>query len=114
MVQPWYAEFVKIDRELLFDLVAAANYMNIKPLLDLSCLAVSILIKGKSAAELRSMFNIQEEFTAEEQAQIERENESVLDTNNNHNNDNPKNNNNNNRPENVESNKEVAAEESVV
>lgn len=58
LVQPWYAEFVKVPRALLFDLVAAANFMDIKSLLDLTCLAVSILIKGKSAAELREMFNI--------------------------------------------------------
>lgn len=51
------------------DLVAAANFMDIKPLLDLTCLAVSIMIKGKSAAELREMFNISPEFTPEEEAQ---------------------------------------------
>lgn len=58
LVQPWYCEFLKVERTLLFDLVAASNYMNIKPLLDLSCLGVAILIKGKPAAELREMFNI--------------------------------------------------------
>ncbi len=40
----------------LFELVAAANYMDIKPLLDLTCLAVSIWIKGKSAEEITQMF----------------------------------------------------------
>ena len=61
LVQAWYANFVQVDQQMLFDLVAAANFMDIKPLLDLTCLAVSILIKGKSAEELRSMFNISEE-----------------------------------------------------
>lgn len=74
LVQGWYAEFVQVDKNLLFDLVAAANFMDIKPLLDLTCLAVSIMIKGKSAPELRHMFNISNEFTAEEQEQISREN----------------------------------------
>lgn len=83
LVQPWYAKFVEIDRELLFDLVAAANYMHIKPLLDLSCLAVSIMIKGKSAHELRTIFNIQADLTDEERAQIDRENAWVTETNNN-------------------------------
>ncbi|KAI2499972.1 hypothetical protein MHU86_14495 [Fragilaria crotonensis] len=54
MVQPFYAEFVKLDQNMLFELVTAANFMDIKPLLDLACLAVSIMIKGKSAEELRS------------------------------------------------------------
>jgi S-phase kinase-associated protein 1 len=74
LVQEWYAEFVQVDKNLLFDLVAAANFMDIKPLLDLTCLAVSIMIKGKSATELRHMFNISHEYSAEEQAQIAREN----------------------------------------
>jgi S-phase kinase-associated protein 1 len=77
LVQEWYADFVKVDKNLLFDLVAAANFMDIKPLLDLTCLAVSILIKGKSAAELRQMFNISNEFSAEEKAQIARDNRAL-------------------------------------
>jgi S-phase kinase-associated protein 1 len=40
--------------------------MDIKPLLDLTCLAVSILIKGKSAGELREMFNISSDLATEE------------------------------------------------
>jgi S-phase kinase-associated protein 1 len=57
--QDWYADFCdKLDRQMMFDLVAAANYMDIKPLLDLSCLAVSIHIKGKSVEELQEIFNI--------------------------------------------------------
>lgn len=48
MVQPWYANFVKVDQALLFELVTAANFMDIKPLLDLTCLAVSVLIKVRS------------------------------------------------------------------
>ncbi|GAX14587.1 hypothetical protein FisN_6Lh367 [Fistulifera solaris] len=74
LVQAWYANFVKVDRNMLFDLVAAANFMDIKPLLDLTCLAVSILIKGKSAQELRQMFNISAELSPEEQAEAQREN----------------------------------------
>lgn len=68
LVQKWYADFVKVPKSLLFDLVAAANFMDIKPLLDLTCLAVSILIKGKSATELREMFNISPDFSPEEGA----------------------------------------------
>lgn len=61
IVKPaWYAEFCKVDREVLFQLVAAANFMDIKPLLDLTCLAVSVSIKGKSVEELRKIFNLPE------------------------------------------------------
>mmetsp|Transcript_14785 Transcript_14785/g.19414 ORF Transcript_14785/g.19414 Transcript_14785/m.19414 type:complete len:172 (+) Transcript_14785:89-604(+) len=74
LVQPWYAEYVKVDRVLLFELVTAANFMDIKPLLDLTCLAVSVMIKGKPAEELRRIFNISNEFSPEEEAQVREEN----------------------------------------
>jgi len=45
IVQKWYADFVKVEQVLLFELVIAANFMDIKPLLDLTCLAVSVMIK---------------------------------------------------------------------
>jgi S-phase kinase-associated protein 1 len=70
MVQPWYAHFVQVEKNLLFELVTAANFMDIKPLLDLTCLAVAVLIKGKQAGELREMFNIGNDFTPEEEAQV--------------------------------------------
>jgi S-phase kinase-associated protein 1 len=43
VVSQWDAEFVDVDQELLFELILAANYMDIKPLLDLSCAKVSHL-----------------------------------------------------------------------
>ena len=59
IVKPkWYADFCQVDREVMCQLVAAANFMNIKPLLDLTCLAVSVSIKGKSVEELRQIFNL--------------------------------------------------------
>ncbi|VEU37654.1 unnamed protein product [Pseudo-nitzschia multistriata] len=72
LVQPWYADFVKVEQSLLFELTTAANFMDVKPLLDLSCLAVSVSIKGKTAAELRDMFNINV-FSPEEEAQVREE-----------------------------------------
>jgi S-phase kinase-associated protein 1 len=74
LVQPWYAQYVKVDQVMLFELVTAANFMDIKPLLDLTCLAVSVMIKGKSPEELRKIFNLPDEFTPEEEAQVREEN----------------------------------------
>eukprot|EP00581_Thalassiosira_minuscula_P012556 CAMPEP_0183730544 /NCGR_PEP_ID=MMETSP0737-20130205/33114_1 /TAXON_ID=385413 /ORGANISM="Thalassiosira miniscula, Strain CCMP1093" /LENGTH=167 /DNA_ID=CAMNT_0025963067 /DNA_START=136 /DNA_END=636 /DNA_ORIENTATION=- len=67
IVQEWYADFVNVDQQLLFELVTAANFMDIKALLDLTCLAVSVLIKGKSAEEIRRIFNISNDFSPEEE-----------------------------------------------
>lgn len=86
LVQQWYADFVKLEQSTLFELVTAANFMDIKPLLDLTCLAVSVAIKGKSASELRSIFNISNEFTPEEEAQVREESQWAANASNGDNN----------------------------
>ena len=75
IVQEWYADFVNVDQALLFELVTAANFMDIKALLDLTCLAVSVLIKGKSAEEIRRIFNISNDFSPGEE-EVEQKNQS--------------------------------------
>ncbi|KAH8073358.1 hypothetical protein JL720_10949 [Aureococcus anophagefferens] len=70
VVQEWYANYVDVDQELLFELILAANYMDIKPLLDLTCATVASMIKGKTPEEIRKTFNIVNDFTPEEEAQL--------------------------------------------
>lgn len=48
--------------------------MDIKPLLELSCAKVASMIKGKSIPDIRKFFNIENDFTPEEEAQIIEEN----------------------------------------
>ncbi|XP_044321065.1 SKP1-like protein 1 isoform X1 [Triticum aestivum] len=69
------AEFVKVDQATLLDLILAANYLNIKGLLDLTCQTVADMIKGKTPEEIRKTFNIKNDFTPEEEAEIRRENQ---------------------------------------
>ncbi|KAK9941604.1 hypothetical protein M0R45_007306 [Rubus argutus] len=69
------ADFVKVDQNVLFDLILAANYLNIKGLLDLTCQAVADMIKGKTPEEIRKHFNIKNDFTPEEEEDIRRENQ---------------------------------------
>ncbi|KAL5752432.1 hypothetical protein ACOSP7_022619 [Xanthoceras sorbifolium] len=71
----WDAEFVKVDQATLFDLILAANYLNIKGLLDLTCQTVADMIKGKTPEEIRKTFNIKNDFTAEEEEEVRRENQ---------------------------------------
>jgi S-phase kinase-associated protein 1 len=75
VVQEWYATFVGVDQEVLFELILAANYMDIKPLLDLTCATVASMIKGKTPEEIRKHFNIVNDFTPAEEAQVREENE---------------------------------------
>ena len=48
VVDPWYAEYINLEQEVLFELIMASNYLDIKPLLELSCAKVASLIKNKS------------------------------------------------------------------
>jgi len=74
VVSQWDADFVDVDQELLFELILAANYMDIKPLLDLTCAKVASLIKGKTPEQIRKTFSIQNDFTPEEEEAVRQEN----------------------------------------
>jgi len=56
-------------------LLQAANYLNIKNLLDLTCQTVADMIKGKTPEEIRKTFNIKNDFTPEEEEEVRRENQ---------------------------------------
>ncbi|KAI5010133.1 hypothetical protein ZWY2020_012270 [Hordeum vulgare] len=71
----WDAEFIKVDQATLYDLILAANYLDIKGLLDLTCQTVADMIKGKTPEEIRKTFNIENDFTPEEEAEIRKENQ---------------------------------------
>merc|ERR1712072_57733 len=74
-IEDWDQKFMQVDQEMLFEIILAANYMDIKALLDVGCKTVANMIKGKSPEEIRKTFNIQNDFTPEEEEQIRRENE---------------------------------------
>ncbi|GKD11584.1 SKP1-like protein 1A, partial [Tanacetum coccineum] len=67
------AEFVKVDQNTLFDLIEAANYLNVKSLLDLTCQTVAEMIKGKTPEKIRKKFNIKNDYTREEEEAVRRE-----------------------------------------
>ncbi|KAH7861240.1 hypothetical protein Vadar_023634 [Vaccinium darrowii] len=73
-IKKWDEAFVNVDQVVLFDLILAANYLNINSLLDLTCQTVADMIKDKTPEEVRKIFNIQNDFTPEEEADVRREN----------------------------------------
>ncbi|KAK1751851.1 Skp1 family, dimerization domain-containing protein [Echria macrotheca] len=74
-IDEWDQKFMQLDQEMLFEIILAANYLDIKALLDVGCKTVANMIKGKSPEEIRKTFNITNDFTPEEEEQIRRENE---------------------------------------
>ena len=72
VIDDWDVKFINsIDLDSVFDLINAANYMDIQPLIDLSCAKIASLMKGKSAQEIRTMFNIECDLTEEELKEYE-------------------------------------------
>lgn len=78
-VEAWDYNFIDIELDMIFELIFAANYMDIKPLLELASSKVASIIKGKSPDEIRKTFNIQNDFTPEEEQQIREENQWCMD-----------------------------------
>lgn len=67
-------EFVRVDKDTLFSLINAADYLKIEGLLKLTCETVADMIKGNSPEQIRETFGIQNEFTPEQEEEIRREN----------------------------------------
>lgn len=73
-ISQWDQDFLKVDQGTLFELIQAANYLDIKGLLDVTCKTVANMIKGKTPEEIRKTFNIKNDFTPEEEQAIREEN----------------------------------------
>lgn len=74
LVCEWDAKFINAqDMDTIFAIILAANYMDIKSLLELTCAAVASKIKGKTPEEIRKEFNIENDFTPAEETAIREE-----------------------------------------
>ncbi|EOA19629.1 hypothetical protein CARUB_v10002614mg [Capsella rubella] len=74
-LKKWDEQFLETDQSTLFDLILGANYLNIQSLLDLTCQKVADMIKGKTPEEIRTLFNIENDFTPEEEEAVRKENQ---------------------------------------
>nr|ACS69066.1 pollen specific SKP1-like protein LSK2 [Lilium longiflorum] len=78
-LRKWDRKFIKVDHPLLYELLLAANYLDIKGLLDLGVQTVSNKITGKTAEEIRTMFDIKYDFTPEDEAEMAKDNKWSFD-----------------------------------
>lgn len=73
-VPQWDGDFISaFNEDDLIELIKAANYLDIKCLLDLGLAKIAAKFKGKTVEELRQEYNIQEEFTPEVEEQLKAE-----------------------------------------
>mmetsp|Transcript_2659 Transcript_2659/g.3550 ORF Transcript_2659/g.3550 Transcript_2659/m.3550 type:complete len:168 (-) Transcript_2659:34-537(-) len=73
-ISDWDKKFCEVPHATLFELIIAANFLDIKPLLDVTCKTVANMIKGKSPQDIRDTFGIKNDFTPEEEEQVRKEN----------------------------------------
>lgn len=73
------AFFGKMTKEVVFDVILAANYLNAEKLLDAAVKCVADRIVGKNVPELREYFGIVNDFTPEEEEEIMKENSWAFD-----------------------------------
>lgn len=63
----WDINFINsVDYHTCFDLITACNYMDCRALMDLACARIAALMKEKPVEELRDMWGIENDLTAEE------------------------------------------------
>ncbi|KQJ94093.1 SKP1-like protein 1 [Brachypodium distachyon] len=63
-----------LDQDTLFDIMVAANYLEVQRLLDLTCKTVADQIRGKTVEEMREHFHVVNDYTEEEEKAVRREN----------------------------------------
>lgn len=74
-VAKWYSDFINLPtKEEVFSMVMAANYLDNRPLLELCCAKVATYIKGRTPEEIRTVFDIENDFTHEEEQRIREDN----------------------------------------
>ena len=59
----WDVAFCQVSQEDLFGIIRAANYLDIKTLLNMTCSVVANMIKGKTPEEIRTQFGIENDFS---------------------------------------------------
>ncbi|CAF1738384.1 hypothetical protein Bca4012_043369 [Brassica carinata] len=67
--------FIAVEMNTLFSLILAANYLNVKGLLNIGCQKVADTIKDMKPEEVRSIFNIENDYTPAEEEVVRKENE---------------------------------------
>ncbi|KIK51972.1 hypothetical protein GYMLUDRAFT_78005 [Collybiopsis luxurians FD-317 M1] len=73
-ISEWDGQFLSVDKQLLFGIVVAANYLDIRDLLDVGCRKIVLMIHGKSTKEIRDLFDIVNNLTPEEETAIKNQN----------------------------------------
>ncbi|KAJ4975735.1 hypothetical protein NE237_000841 [Protea cynaroides] len=78
----WQVKYMDIDQQVLYHLMIAANFLEIKGLLELTVEKAASMIRGKTPNQIREIFNIKNDFTPEAEEEIRKGNDKAINTNN--------------------------------
>lgn len=70
----WHDATTNVDITMLFEIMLSADFLDIYPLVRMTCAMVSKMLEDKTPDELRATFNIKKDFTPEEEAAVRMEN----------------------------------------
>ena len=54
--------YTKVPKKILFEMINTANYLDLKPMLDVCCKAVAEMIKEKTSDEIKNEFKIEFDY----------------------------------------------------
>lgn len=73
-IDDWDRDFFNVDYGEFFEILMAANYLDIKKILDVGSKIIADQLKGMEPEEIRKTFGIKNDYTPEEEAKIREEN----------------------------------------
>lgn len=83
-IDDWDVKFMEsLTQDELFGVLLAANFMDVKPLLNLCCAKTASLMKGKTPKEIKDQFNIKDDYTKEEEEELKKMHKELLEGDNN-------------------------------
>ncbi|VDM40468.1 unnamed protein product [Toxocara canis] len=65
-IPEWDEQYFKMDDQMLFSVLLASNFMNVRLLMEMACKTIAEKMKGRTAEELRTMFQVENDLTEED------------------------------------------------
>jgi len=75
-IPQWDKDFVgKWEKPILYEVLQACNFLDLRPLLEICCKTIANWIKGKSVEQVREILDLQSDYTPEEEEALKKENQ---------------------------------------
>ncbi|KAJ2500369.1 hypothetical protein GGH96_002785 [Coemansia sp. RSA 1972] len=72
-VETWDRQFMNVDDSTMLQILYAADYLGIEPLVDLGCMFIAHIIRDMPVDEIRLRYGVVEDFTDAQRQQIQLE-----------------------------------------